>query len=180
MNKKIKKILIIILLLILGYFILDYTLYRAGEYFFKKDIINAEEVIGKTDNNPYGIRNDVYDVIQKEYVEKMKLNDEQKTLLYNIAYIDQKLISNFTDHSNILKYTEIQFKLVDCISEESIDLLNRLKSTDIYFRSLVNTKARSQAIDITELVFSQNQLEINQNATPEECALFKTKQIKAE
>jgi hypothetical protein len=176
MNKKLKKILIIILLLILGYFILDYALYKAGEYFFKKDIINAEEVIGKTNNNLYGIRNDVYDVIQKEYVEKMKLNDE--TLLYNIAYIDQETLSNFTDKDIVLKATETHFKLTDCLAKESIEVLLRLRSSDIYFKTLINNKERSLALEITEMIFSQNQSSVEQSSDERDCENFKNHFLK--
>jgi hypothetical protein len=146
-----------------------------GEYLFKTEVINAEEVAGKTDNNAYGIRNDVFDVIQKEYVEKMNLNEEQKVLVYNLSFLEQSMISNFTDKDLILKNIEIAFFIIDCEMGKNVDLLNKfVEPSGVYRKALINSESRKLANLMVERIYSKNSDQVSQFIKDKnECVKFK-------
>lgn len=154
MNKKWKKIIIILVVLILSYFLVNYLMFKAGEYLFKTEIVNAEEVTGKTDNNNLGIRNDVYDVIQKEYVLKMNLNERQKIVVYNLAYIVQKELENFTNESEIIKYKKLSKLLFFCEYEKYGELIGEMvQEFKPYSEQKTNTNERKLALRIVDSIY---------------------------
>lgn len=163
MNKKLAKWVLLILILIIGYFLVNYLMFKAGEYLFKTEIINAEEVKGQTDNNDYGIRNDVYDVIQKEYIEKMNLNEEEKIILYNFAYIKQKTLENFFNESSVIKYKELFNFMLDCHYEKHKNLINKIvEYKGEYYTTVLNTKERKMANLVTERISIKNNNKIKE------------------
>lgn len=175
MNKKLRNFLIGLIILIVGYFIIDQLFNKVGEYLFKTEIINAEEVAGKTDNNDLGIRNDVYDVIQKEYVEKMNLNEDEKILIYNISYIMQKNLENFTDSSQVIQYWYLYKLLLKCEYNEKDKIIKHFLEYDGQYRkSFKNTKERELAFRWSERIISNNYKEIDsKDYSLEKCRIFK-------
>jgi hypothetical protein len=175
MNKKLKTILIVLITLVVGYFLLNYAMLKMGEHLFKTEVINAEEIAGKTDNNAYGIRNDVFDVIQKEYVEKMSLNEEQKILVYNLSFLEQSMISNLSDKDLILKNIEMSFFIIDCEMGKNVDLLNKfVEPSGVYRKALINSESRKLANLMVERIYSKNSDQVSQFMKDKnECVKFK-------
>ena len=162
-NKKIKILLIMVVLLTLGYFAFQFLLIKASEYVMRTEILNAEEIAGKTDNNSYGIRNDVYDVIQKEYFEKMNLSEEEKRVVLEYAYLDQKLISNFENEDFIIENVKNILILIRCsfLDEKLEKIIKNITSVNsIYFKTFINNKERDLAFRIYERIYSNNSVEI--------------------
>lgn len=114
MKPKLKKIIIFCLgvLLILGLAYWRYVEYWK-EHAYEK-LFNMEEILGKTDNNSYGIRNDVYDFLVKEEFVKWNMDEKQKNLVLNIAHYDQLMIKNFSNKEKVLKIFPYVLLLIHC------------------------------------------------------------------
>jgi hypothetical protein len=174
MNSKLKKSIIVILVLILAYVLVKMAMLKVGEYLFKTEVINAVEVAGKTDNNELGIRNDVYDVIQKEYVEKMNLKEDEKILIYNIAYIMQKKTEDFTNEDQVVRYWVLYERIANCSYSKKNILFDRFMDFHgEYRKTFRNTKERTLANRFAERITQKRYLDIQKKIKEnQDCSVF--------
>lgn len=106
-------------------------------------LIYSQAVLGKTDNNEYEIRNDVYDYIQSDILINKDLTIQEKSFILNLAHIEQKLLEYSLDNNKdmILKYLNTREQILAC--SEKDDYFTNPKSK--YNKTFINTKERLKA-----------------------------------
>ena len=155
MNKKIKwSITILLILGAIGWF-----LYDSSEYGIR-DVFNMPEVLGPEDNNPYGIRNDVYDYVSKTEFKKWNLGPKEQMLLLNYIKLDRLMTKNFHNKEKILELDKVQTTIISCfIHLRTSDWMEKNHATDYYGPSVLldligNTKDRKIIAKIIDHYFS--------------------------
>jgi len=144
----------IVLLSLLAFIVISllYSWKKGGDLLF-----DMKEVIGQETNNPYGIRNDVYDFFKKESEnpENVEFKDPSfKNLLLNFMKIDQLLIKNFSNKSLSIKLTLKSLSIIGCEKIRSKYFSNKIigpsYQKSFYTKVFLNTKDRETVYRIAD------------------------------
>ena len=125
-----KWIVPVIAILILIYCFFDYAKRHGAEHLF-----NMQEVNGKTDNNPYGIRNELYSYLIQD-MKKSGIKELQepkvKMLLLNFAKLNSVAVKVFSDRDKSREIALQQSTLAHCLWD------TKGKKINVYMSSLIS------------------------------------------
>jgi hypothetical protein len=193
MNKILKhkyKILIFLLIVVGIFWFVRHSLEHGGEYMF-----DMKEINGVSDNNPYGIRNDVYTYLDSEINKWATQYPEFKDpkvrfMILNYEKAELMSIKYFSSKSKALEAGYQQLMIMDCLHMNSkntgkfiSDLISHYGRTSQMDKIILKSKDHKLISEIVDNYFDGKTLNPDHRSPedhPELCDRYETRVLKDE